>query len=90
MMCPICFFTIKLGMMCERVKSGIVNAKAKGIRIGKPQLTKDRIPPIFYRHYPSYVKCELNISELARVCDMSRTTIYRYLKTIEHAKNKNT
>ena len=77
------FAELELGMIRERVKSGMANAKAKGIRIGRPQTTKENIPPIFYRHYPSYVKGELNISELARVCDMSRTRVYRYIKVLK-------
>ena len=74
------FAELELGMIRERVKSGMANAKAKGVRIGRPELTKDDIPAIFYRHYLSYVSGELNVSELARVCDMSRTRIYRYIK----------
>ena len=37
----------------------------------------------FYRHYPSYISGELNISELARVCNMSRTRVYRYIKVLK-------
>ena len=77
------FAELELGMIRERVKSGMANAKAKGVRIGRPQLSKDDIPPIFYRHYPSYVSGELNVSELARVCDMSRTRVYRYIKILK-------
>ena len=77
------FAELELGMIRERVKSGMANAKAKGVKIGRPQLTKDDIPPIFYRHYPAYVRGELNISELARVCDMSRTRVYRYLNVLK-------
>ena len=77
------FAELELGMIRERVKSGMVNAKAKGVRIGRPQLTKDKIPPIFYRHYAAYVNGELNISELARVCDMSRTTVYKYIEILK-------
>ena len=77
------FAELELGMIRERVKSGMANAKAKGVRIGRPELTKDGIPAIFYRHYPSYVSGELNVSELARVCDMSRTRIYRYIKVLK-------
>ena len=36
-----------------------------------------------YKHYPSYKNKQLNISELARVCGMSRTTIYKYLELLE-------
>ena len=77
------FAELELGMIRERVKSGVANARAKGIKLGRPQITKDDIPAIFYRHYPAYVSGELNISELARVCDMSRTTIYKYIKFLK-------
>ena len=77
------FAELELGMIRARVKSGMANAKAKGVRLGRPELTTDNIPPIFYRHYPSYVSGALNISELARVCDMSRTTVYKYIRIIE-------
>ena len=77
------FDELELGMIRERVKSGMANAKAKGVRIGRPELTKEDIPPIFYRHYPSYISGELNISELARVCNMSRTRVYRYIKVLK-------
>ena len=69
------FAELELGMIRERVKSGMANAKAKGVRIGRPELTKDDIPAIFYRHYPSYISDELKVSELVRVCDMSRTRV---------------
>lgn len=74
------FAELELSMIRARVKSGMENAKAKGAKIGRPHTTKDDIPPIFYRHYPSYLAGSLNIAELARVCDMSRTTVYKYLK----------
>ena len=77
------FAELEPKMIPERVKSGMANAKAKGVIIGRPQLTKDKIPPIFYRHYLSYISGELNISELARVCDMSRTRVYRYIKVLK-------
>lgn len=77
------FAELELSMIRSRVKSGMENAKAKGAKIGRPQTTRDDIPPIFYRHYPSYASGVLNISELARVCDMSRTTVYKYLKMLE-------
>ena len=37
----------------------------------------------FCWHYPSYISGELNISELARVCNMSRTRVYRYIKILK-------
>lgn len=77
------FAELELSMIRARVKSGMDNAKAKGAKIGRPRTTRDDIPPIFYRHYPAYVAGSLNIAEFARVCDLSRSTIYKYLKMVE-------
>ena len=77
------FAELELGMIRDRVRSGMANAKAKGVRLGRPQMTKDDIPQIFYRHYPAFVKGELNVSELVRVCGLSRNTVYKYVGLLE-------
>ena len=77
------FSQLELSMIRARVRSGMANAKAKGKQIGRPQTTKDSIPAIFLRHYPAYKSGQLNITELSRVCDLSRTTIYKYISLLE-------
>ena len=77
------FSQLELAMIRERVRSGMANAKAKGKQIGRPQTTKDSIPAIFLRHYPAYKNGQLNITELSRVCDLNRTTIYKYISLLE-------
>lgn len=77
------FAELELRIIRARVRSGMANAKAKGSQIGRPKLVADNIPPIFFRHYPAYKNGQLNISEFARVCDMSRTTVYKYIKIVE-------
>lgn len=77
------FSQLELAMIRARVRSGMENARAKGANIGRPQVTKEDIPSIFLRHYPSLKSGKLNISELARVCDMSRTTVYKYVSLLE-------
>ena len=77
------FSQLELAMIRARVKSGMANAKAKGVKIGRPQLTADNIPANFYRHDPAYKSGQLNLSEFARVCDLSRTTIYKYISLLE-------
>jgi DNA invertase Pin-like site-specific DNA recombinase len=76
------FAELELSMIRDRVRSGMENAKAKGKKVGRPQTTKDNIPPIFYKHYPAFVAGTLNISEFARLCGMSRPTVYKYLKIL--------
>ena len=77
------FSQLELAMIRARVRSGMANAKARGAKIGRPQATADDIPAVFLRHYPSYKTKQLNVSELARVCDLSRTTVYKYLNLLE-------
>ena len=77
------FAELELNMIRARVKSGMANARAKGARIGRPRLTQDGIPAIFYRHYPAYAEGRLNIAELARVCGISRTTAYKYIEMVK-------
>lgn len=45
-------------MISQRVKSGMENAKAKGKAIGRPAVTADSIPAIFYKHYPKYKRAK--------------------------------
>ena len=77
------FSQLELAMIRARVRSGIENARAKGRQIGRPQVSKEDIPATFLRHYPAYKSKQLNVSELARVCDISRTTAYKYIGLLE-------
>lgn len=74
---------LELAMIRSRVRSGMANARAKGKQIGRPQVTVENIPATFLRHYPAYKNGQLNVSELARVCDLSRTTVYKYISLLE-------
>ena len=77
------FSQLELAMIRARVRSGMENARAKGRKIGRPQVSKEDIPATFLRHYPAYKSKQLNVSELARVCDISRTTVYKYMGLLE-------
>ena len=76
------FSQLELAMIRARVRSGMANAKAKGKKVGRPKTTKDDIPAVFYKHYPAFASGNMNVSELARICDLSRPTVYKYLKMI--------
>ena len=77
------FAELELSMIRARVRSGMQNAKAKGKQIGRKPLSKDDIPAVFFRHYPAYAAGKMNVSELARVCGISRPTVYKYLKMVK-------
>ena len=77
------FAELERNMISQRVKSGMENAKAKGKAIGRPPVTMDGIPSIFFKHYPKYQKGEINKTEFSRLCNLSYPTIYKYLKIME-------
>ena len=77
------FSQLELSMIRARVRSGMENAKAKGKQIGRPQVTVDDVPSGFLRHYPAYKRDQLNVSELARVCNISCAMAYKYIGLLE-------
>ncbi len=79
------FSELERNMISQRVKSGMENAKAKGKAIGRPAVTADDLPYIFYKHYPKYKAGIINKKELSRLCSLSYPTIYKYLHIAETA-----
>lgn len=78
------FSELERNIISQRVKSGMDNARAKGKTIGRPKVTEDDIPSIFYKHYPKYKNGEINKKEFSRICELSYPTIYKYLRLIEN------
>ena len=76
------FAELELAIIRARVKSGVLNAKSKGVKVGRKPTTKDDIPAVFYKYYPSFASGKMNVSEMARMCGLSRPTVYKYLKML--------
>lgn len=77
------FAQLELSLIRARVRSGMANAKAKGVRLGRPPISPDGVPEKFLRYYPRLKTKEINMSELSRLTGFARTTCYRYLKALE-------
>ena len=60
----------------------MANAKAKGMKVGRKPITKEDIPTVFYKHSSVYADKKMDVSEPARICMLSRPTIYNYPKLI--------
>lgn len=72
-------------LIIPEVFADAVNAKlSKGKHIGRREVTKDDIPQIFMRYYSQYKSKEINVTELSKLCDMSRTTVYKYIRILEN------
>lgn len=77
------FAQMERDITIQRIRSGMENAKAKGKQIGRRKTTEDDIPSSFFRYYPQYVSGGINLSEFARLANISRNSIYKYLKIVE-------
>jgi DNA invertase Pin-like site-specific DNA recombinase len=77
------FAEMERNIISNRVKSGLNNAKSKGVKLGRPSLTLETIPTVFFKHYPLYKSKKINASEFAKVCGCSRTTLYKYINIYE-------
>ncbi len=80
------FAELEHDVIVQRVKSGLENARAKGVKLGRPKVNRDNIPAVFYKYYPMFRNGKINLSELSRLCRISRVTIYRYLNIVENKK----
>ena len=77
------FAQLELSMIRERVKSGMENARAKGKVIGRPVLTRDALPDVFYKHYPLLKNGTLTKKEFSQLIGVSRPTLDKYLHIAE-------
>ena len=82
------FSQLELSMIRQRVRSGLVNARAKGKQIGRPATTFDHIPDQFLRYYALFQTNRLSLTELARLANISRPTAYKYIRLINDKQRR--
>ena len=76
------FGELEHDMICSRVKSGVANARAKGKKIGRPQITLEQIPQEVKDKYSLYKNGDITKSEYAKICGISRPTLDKYINLI--------
>ena len=76
------FAEMERNITIERIRSGIAHARAKGIRLGRPRTTIKDIPKKVLYFFAKYKNGELSKADYARVCNISRPTLYKYLAII--------
>ena len=79
------FAELEKNMISQRVKSGMANAKAKGKRIGRPDLNVDDITgnDRFMNAYKLWKSKSIKKIDIQRLTGMSRVTIDKYIKVLE-------
>lgn len=64
----------------ERVRAGIAEAQANGIKVGKPKGLTKQAKAKALTAVTLYTTRSLSISEIARQLQLNRTSVYKYLK----------
>lgn len=77
------FAELERDIITARIRSGMSNARSKGVKLGRPQTTIETLPYNFLRYYPMYQNGSINLSELSRLSSISRPTLYKYLKIVD-------
>ena len=79
------FAELEKNMISQRVKSGMANAKAKGKRIGRPDLNVNDITgnDKFMNAYRLWKNKNIKKIDIQRLTGMSRVTIDKYIKVLE-------
>jgi DNA invertase Pin-like site-specific DNA recombinase len=67
----------------ERIKSGLAYARSRGVKVGRRKITVDNLPLNMLQHYKLYSSGEISQAEYARICNVARPTLRRYLILIE-------
>lgn len=77
------FSEIERNMISQRVKSGVANARAKGKIVGRPRLTLKKIPQKIKDLYDIYDNGIISKTDYAKMCNVSRPTLDKYLNVIK-------
>ena len=83
------FSELERYMISARVKSGMKNAKAKGKKIGRAKSNINNIPKEVIKYYEFYQNNKINKTTDAKMCGVTRPSIYKYIKIIEEANHDN-
>lgn len=67
--------------------ANIIN-DCKPAKIGRPHVTADMIPDKFIKLYPRLQNKKINITDFARLCGISRPTVYKYIRLLQKEKEE--
>lgn len=77
------FAELERNIISERVKSGIANARSKGRLVGRPSIKLENIPKKVIDNYELYKCNSITKTSYAKICNISRPTLDKYLRIIE-------
>ncbi len=79
------FAELERDMISQRVKSGLSNAKAKGVKLGRPTIGIKDISAKVIKTWDLYQSGSITKTDYARICGISRPTLDKYLAVLSEA-----
>lgn len=73
------FAQLERNMTVSRIKSGLSNAKAKGVKLGRPVLNAGQLPQKVVDNFPKYKDGLFSKTDYAAICGISRPTLDKYI-----------
>jgi DNA invertase Pin-like site-specific DNA recombinase len=73
------FSQLERNMAIDRIKSGLANARAKGVQLGRPKRTVVEIPKKVKDYFYIYQEGSMTKKDYAMVCGISRPTLDKYI-----------
>ena len=73
------FAELERNMTVDRIKSGLRNARAKGVKLGRPALTAEDVPKKVVDNFEKYRAGLLTKTDYSKICKISRPTLDKYI-----------
>jgi len=73
------FSELERKMTIERIVSGLNNARAKGVRLGRPKKTVNEVPKKVVEMFPLLRDGRISKTDYAKMCGITRQTLYNYI-----------
>ena len=77
------FAELERDIISQRVKEGMKNAE----NVGRPIFSEKNIPDKFYKYYTQFVNGKLSKSDFAKILEVSRPTLDKYIDFVENKKD---
>lgn len=78
------------GNISDKIRKGMEKAKENGKTLGRPKTVKDDLSDKFWKFLPIYENGSITITEFAMLLNVSRPTLYKYLKMAENTADRDT
>jgi DNA invertase Pin-like site-specific DNA recombinase len=73
------FAELERKLIIERVKSGIKNARIKGVRLGRPSVTAEQLPKVVLDNFALWKAGYISKKDYAKLAEVSRPTLDKYI-----------